>query len=331
MGVYHVSGLGISPGALTMPLSIVYILQAGAQLGIKEAKDFFAGSGERERKGSYEKIPGLPEYVIVFDSPDAIEGRVKLRYKSKWFGMENKGNHEKIERPIVKYIKNLISHLEREFLVDLKPPKKLYLVRTDHQSFEDAFYKMGITLEGLKRKEVWLNLIGGTNQMNLALLLSGAYSMVPSRYYYVFQNNEMLEPSWIKRPSRKTGLESIVKDAISRWYDLPPLDLERGSILRKLHEKFRERDYISKSELVLILSEGKEGNQTYYDEKFIPKLIGARYIVSSGNDIFKKGEMLDKVFGIFEEIEKTNVKNFSSWQKWAEGEGILEEADFNEV
>lgn len=329
MGVYHVSGLGTSPGALAMPLSIVYILQTGAQLGIKEARNFFAGSGERERKGSYEKTPGLPEYVIVFDSPEAIDGRLKLRYKSEWFGMNSKDKPESIKEPIVRYTIKLISYLEREFSVDLKPPKKLYLVRTDHQRFEDAFYKMGITLEGLSRKEVWLNLIGGSNQMNLALLLSGSYTMVPSRYYYVFQNNEMLEPSWIERPSNELAVKKAVGSLLSRWYDLPPLDLGLGSIIRELYRVFIEenRKTISKRELIEILHRKNPA----YDEGFIPKLLATRYLVSVGDDTFQKGEMLDRILKIFTRIIETNVKNFPSWRKWAEKEEILEEADFNEV
>lgn len=328
MGVFHVSGLGTSPGALTMPLSIVYILQAGAQLGIKEARDFFAGSGEREGKGSYEKIPGLPEYVIVFDSPGAIEGKedVSLRYESKWFRMNSKNNPEKIEKPIVRYINNLIDYLETTFSVSLKPPKNLYLVKTDFQNFEDAFYKIGVTLEGLRDKEVWLNLIGGSNQINLALLLAGAYTMVPSRYYYVFQDKVTLEPSWIEKPSNKHELEKVTKSLISRWYDFPPLDLGLGTIMRELYEVFIEqgRKYISKSELLKILRDKNK----QYDEAFIPKLLATRYLVSVGEERFQKGEMLDKVLEIFGKIIGSNVTNFSSWKKWAKENEILREVDF---
>ncbi|NJF24412.1 hypothetical protein [Thermococcus sp. Bubb.Bath] len=335
MGVYHISGLGKSPGALTMPLSIVYILQAGAQLGIKEAQDFFAGSGESERKGSYEKTRGMPEYVIVFDSPEVIDGKViddkfKLLYKSNWFDMKSKNRPEPIKEPIVRYINKLIGYLEDRFSVDLRPPKKLYLVRTDYQSFEDAFYKMGVTLEGLRRKEVWLNLIGGSNQMNLALLLAGAYTMVPSRYYYVFQSNaKMMEPSWIEKPSTEYELRKVVRDLILRWYDLPPLDLGFGTILRELATLFIKgnRERISKNELIDIFKKKNRG----YDETFIPKLLGTRYLVSVEDNMFQKGEMLDRILEMFSRIAGTKVKNSSAWKKWADEKGILEEADFGEV
>ncbi len=327
MGVYHVSGLGTSPGALTMPLSIVYILQAAAQLGNSNAKAFFAGSGEMERKGSYEKIAGLPEYIIAFDSPEVIHGKMSLIYESKWFRMRG-SKQEPIERPIVKYLTNLVSYLNDEFNVCLKLPKKLFLIETNYQDFEDSFEKMGITLEGLRRKEVWLNLIGGSNQMNLALLLSGSFTAIPSRYYYVFQNTPMLEPSWIQKPN-KSNIATVVKDVMNRWYDLPPLDMGLGSIIEQLYNKFIEerRDRISKNELVQIL---KHKNPNYSDE-FIPKLIRARYLVSADSDTFAKGDMLDRVLAMFGKIVQSKVHNFSNWQKWAKEQGILKEVSFDEV
>ncbi len=329
MGVYHVSGLGTSPGALTMPLSIVYILQAAAQLGNPSAEAFFAGSGEMEGKGSYEKIAGLPEHIIAFDSPEVIHGRMPLRYESRWFRMRG-SKQEPIERPVVRYLEKLVRYLNDEFDVclTLSTKNKLFLVETDYQDFEDSFEKMGITLEGLRRKEVWLNLIGGTNQMNLALLLSGSFTAIPSRYYYVFQNTLALEPSWIPKPN-KNNINTIVKDVMDRWYDLPPLDMGLGSIIRELYDKFIKegRDFISKNELAQIL---KHKNPNYSDE-FIPKLIRARYLVSVDSNTFTRGDMLDRVLAMFGKIVQSNVRNPSDWQKWAKEQGILKEVPFNEV
>jgi hypothetical protein len=45
MGVYHISGVGFRPGAVTVPLTAVYILQIAQALGIEEAKEFFRYSG----------------------------------------------------------------------------------------------------------------------------------------------------------------------------------------------------------------------------------------------------------------------------------------------
>ncbi|ALM76264.1 hypothetical protein [Thermococcus barophilus] len=327
MGVYHLSGLGLSPGAVTMPLTAVYILQAAAQLGHEKAKMFFAHSGETEKKGSYEKIKGFPEALIVFTSEEAIEGRKRLRYRSNWFGMRG-GGGEKVHKPITKYVRRLLSYINDTFSLGFKPPKYFYLVKVNHQSFEDAFYKIGVTIEGMRDKEVWLNLIGGTNQINLALLLAGAYTAVSLRYYYIFQTEDTLEPSWIDKPRDKATLFKAADEILQRWYFLPPINIGIGFILRELylyfhHTNTNSRGFISKSKVLKILK------QRGYDSQFIPKLIEFGYIVSVNESAFKKGPMLDRTVEMFFKIEKQRIRNTADWKRWAESEGILEVASFD--
>ncbi len=91
MGVYHISGLGTSPGALTMPLTAIYVLQVAQAVGFEEAERLFEHSGELGGKGSFEKVRGLPEVVIAFTSKEVIEGKIYVRYLSKWFGFSGLG------------------------------------------------------------------------------------------------------------------------------------------------------------------------------------------------------------------------------------------------
>ncbi|ASJ16077.1 hypothetical protein A3L04_02775 [Thermococcus chitonophagus] len=311
MGVYHISGLGLSPGALTMPLTCVYILQVAARFGHEEARKFFELSGEAPRKGSYEKHKGEPEAIIVLDSKEAIEGGLPLRYESRWFKMQSNGK-EPIERPIVKYICKLLSHLngilEKEGLDAISLPKYLYLVTVDYQDFENALDTAGALLLGFERKEVWVNLIGGSNQLNLALMIAGDYTMIPARYYYVFQNSSRLEPEWLDKLPRKR--EDFMRSAdiiLNRWYDLPPLNLGYGDILRRLIDEFSYRQVISRSELEQIIADAGYGRPS----EFIPKLISTRYIVPLGKDVFGAGGMLERVKTLFEKIEehRKNLRN----------------------
>ncbi len=185
MGVYHISGVGFRPGAVTVPLTAVYTLQIAQALGIEEAKEFFKYSSEAEKKGSYEMTKGIPEVLVVFTSRDVIEGRKKLEYKSNWFSLSG-GSEEKVEKPIVKYLKKLFRHIEKNFNLEFCL-KKFYLVKVDHQNFDDCFEKIGVILRALKDKEVWGNMIGGTNQINLAMLTAGAYTATISSITICFR------------------------------------------------------------------------------------------------------------------------------------------------
>ncbi|NJE10069.1 hypothetical protein [Thermococcus sp. MAR1] len=326
VGVYHVSGLGTSPGAVTMPLTCVYILQAAARLGHRGASDFFKFSGESEKKGSYEKAKGQPEALIVFDSKEAIEGKLRLNYSSGWFNLKPK-NSEPVHEPIVSYLCKLIGKLndtlEKNNAEGLKPPKYFYLVKVDYQNFDDVFVKAGALYYAIRRKEVWTNLIGGSNQINLALMISGAYTAVPSRYYYVFQNSNRLEPEWLSslpKDANKINAHSYI--ILEKWYQFPPLNLGIGTILRELTIEFQGKSVINKKEVEDILE--KRG----YTEKFLPKLIEAGYIIPEGEEGFKKGPFIEKYMELFGKLEdyREKLDSISKWKK--EFRDIIEEGNF---
>ncbi|WP_048152278.1 hypothetical protein [Thermococcus cleftensis] len=324
MGVYHVSGLGLSPGALTMPLTAVYILQAAAQMGHNGARDFFRLSGEAgERSGSREKHPGMPEVVIVFDTPEAIDGKLRLTYDSRWFrGLSNmRQREEPIHRPIVKYLCRLWDCLEG-LGVELKRPKHFYLVKVNRQDFDEVFDRATTLFYGIRRKEVWVNLIGGSNQINLALMIAGSYTMVPSRYYYVFQDAPLLEPGWLEKcPRDEHEVFKCANEILNRWNDLPPLNLGVGSILRSLLERFytaKGSAYISKSEVLDILE--KRG----YTEKFIPKLIEAGYITPVDGDTFTMGPFIERSWRLFgAALEHSRIDSIGKWRELM-GDSLVE-------
>lgn len=323
MGVYHVSGLGTSPGALTMPLTAVYLLHAAMEAGHNGAIKFFAFTGDQE---SPNEKP-YPEVIIVFTSKEVIEGNKKLKYKSKWFsfGTPKNGKVESIAKPIVKYLNRLIDYLNKTFELNITLPEALYFIETDYQSFEDAYYKAGVTLNGLKRKEVWVNMIGGSNQINVALFLAGTYIAVPMKYYYLFQNNILkLEPEWIDKPTNVNSLRKCADEILYRWYrcSLPPFNLGIGTVLRRLYLLFQKREKASTSDILSILKERG------FDEKYIPKLIGNGYLISQGKDgPFLKGPALDFTIELWNRINKENINNFSEWKNWIKNKGILHEVE----
>gem|GEM_PF-780138 len=319
MGVYHISGLGFRPGALTMPLTAVYILQVAQLYGNEKAEAFFKYSGEAIGKGSYEKIRGKPEALIIFTSREVIEGRKNVIYRSNWFKLSG-NKSENIEKPIIQYLKMLVNYINNIFNIKFCI-KYFYLVEVNHQDFEDCFEKIGVILRALERKEVWANMIGGTNQINTAMLTAGAYTAVVSRYYYLFQSDvDLMEPEWISKPTNENDLNLATNEILKRWHELPIFNLELGNILRDISNLFVGRNSIHIKEVENILE--KYGIK----RQFLAKLRG-RLLEFKGDKV-SKGQMFDKIVGIWNKISEVDVKD--KINEWKENK-IIREVDVSEI
>lgn len=318
MAVYHIAGIGTNPGVLTVPLSIVYILQAAQALGVREAEEFFKSSGEKERDGSYERMKGMVECVIAFTSKEVIEGKEIRKCNSNWFNFSFNPENQKfnLEKVYKKFFDALFGHFEKEF-PELELKKfEIFLVEVNHSDFEDCFKKIGITLNALMNKELWGNLIGGSNQINFAILTTGAYIGTVSRYYYVFQNSSnLLEPEWAEKPTRR-NIYALAKNAIERWNELPIFSIDIGDVLKRIAETFEGREKVNKREIEKLISDFGLDNQ------YLAKLRG---ILEFEGDLAKKGYRFEKILGIWKEIKIREISNFPKWKSWAEKEGILHE------
>jgi len=312
MGVYHISGLGVNPGALSVPLSTVYILQIGQNLGIEAARNFFASSGEAERKGSQEKTRGQVECVIVFTSKEVAEGKRLEDCKSRWFQLDFK-KVKSLAEVYSKFFSRLFDHIEKDF--GFRPKDfELYVVRVDHTNFEDCFIKIGTTLKALTGKEIWANMVGGTNQINMATLTAGAYIATVSKYYYLFQNDpKLLEPEWAEKP-KKENIESLVISAIEKWYEIPIFNLDLGKIITRLRDEFSVRKKINVGELQQLLQD------LGLSKDYIPKL---RNFLVIKDDFVEKGPIFDRLVTFWQKLDEIGIKNFKEWKEWAEKEGIL--------
>ncbi|MEM4279996.1 MAG: hypothetical protein QXP28_06135 [Archaeoglobaceae archaeon] len=165
-----------------------------------------------ERKGSYEREKGMVEAVIVFTSKETIEGTILNSCQSKWFGFGfNRGDRSyTLESVYMKFFNKLFDYFEEKF--GFRPKEfRMFAVEVNHQDFEDCFKKIGTTLNALKDKEIWGSIIGGSNQINIAILTAGAYKATVSRYYYVFQSAQ--KPSRAGR-DRKAEQRKFKRDSM---------------------------------------------------------------------------------------------------------------------
>ncbi len=298
--VYHVSGLGLQPGGLTVPLSYVYLALKAAVEGDLNARNFFRFSGRIGGEG------GRPEAIVAFTSKEVITGNVKARYEDRWYGTRK----QSVPEVIAAYLSSLLSDL------NISDWPKFYFVEVDYTDFEDCFLKAYPVFMSLANHEVWVNMVGGSNQINASLLSSGCFTAVPTRYYYVFQEGVLLHPHGGKP-------KGVVKPDLSRWYELPFFSLQIGEITSRLSDALRWNP-INIAQLESILQE------LGLTKQFIPKLISSRIVSIKDKTVFR-GEMLDYWDRLMEMIRKdfeegvgdVGSLSFGKWKEWAGSKGIL--------
>jgi len=303
MGVYHLSGLGLNAGAITAPLTYVYLMHRASRNN-ERAREFFETSGERGQTD-----PGVPEAIILFTSKGVIEGKGNQGI-DRWFLSRTTGN-------IGESINNYLGKMLNEY--GYNEIRYKYMIEVKHEDFYDCFKKIYLTLNGLKNKEIWINMTGGTNQINSSLLIASGLQGVSARYYYFFQNQiNLMHPDM----ERETIENSIIETLPKYWFELPIIWLDTEKLFDKLKERFNYSNIINKGELIGILNEIGESNQ---NSTMLIKLIGSRIIKSAGNDTFKEGEMLKNWCKILKELksESKNINNFTEWKTWAKNNNII--------
>ena len=306
MGVYHLSGMGLSPGAVTVPLTYVYLFLKAASRDNEEAKNFFATSGEREQENK-----GAPECLILFTSSEVIAGKEKdnIRIRDEWFG-----SGQEFPKAMWSYFSNLWEELKddkfRPFY-DGEWIKNIYFVEVSHTNFEDCFKKVGTTLRALREKELWINMIGGTNQINIALLLAGTLYAVSVHYYYIFQRQIQLLHPEIEKPNMRDP-SAFVRIALDKWHELPVFHLAHGELLNTLIARLKQGE-MNMGELIRMLEENG------FTRQYIPKLRGQ--LINVKGERVLRGPMLERIEKLNELAD--NVENFSKWKEWAIERKIL--------
>ncbi|MEG4943252.1 hypothetical protein [Microcoleus sp. F4-D5] len=277
MGVYHLMGLGLSPGAVTGPISY---LAHRYQRGNKEDLEFFARSGEADQKPE-EK--GDIQGIVIFTTKEVLEGsdtQYDLYYVENPSGRVPRNPKQDLYLPMQTKLKELLKkdwsnirgkeHKRKEgdifwCEVDLRNTELTY----------DRIIKVVATLDnpGKRGKEVWINLTGGNNVINFALQLAATLSSAIARLYYVQAINEDAE-----KCVRFTAENDY-------WVDLPVIPLVLSPLIeavikivdnQELHYTdiySRLRDRGSQWELLGQVPDAEEFNQRYLLPMWKPGII----------------------------------------------------------
>ncbi len=319
MGVWHISGLGMSPGAFTVPTTGIYLLLKAAKEGMPEAREFFETSGERTQKEG--TIRGFPEGFVIFTSKEVLEKKIIRRseIKDRWF--RNNGKEISVPRVACKFIRDL----HGEFFDGYDIPE-IYYLAVDYQDFKKALPVIYTTVNALGTrggKELWANMVGGTNQINASILTAGSLSGAISRYYYYFeQDNDLLHPDLEKpRGNLSKGQIDLI---LSKWFQLPIFDLGWGDISKKIDELMEQYN-----DMVPLPVLREELKKTGMESQYLAKLTGSKLIVIE-DDLAKPGADLNHLKSLLS-INSESPDSLSKWRKWAAENGILwqQEGDQN--
>lgn len=313
MGVYHISGLGRSPGAVTMPLTCVYcLLKLAYEENDQMARGFFSSSGEFSQN---EKYAGKPEGLIVISTEEIFDDPTKvIGFTCKWFELNLSVKSNK--NVISVYLKKLTEILQLQY--QPLPLKYFCGIRINNISdLDDIFLKSYITMMALRDKEVWINLVGGANHINFILIISASLALASTRFYYVFDWDETqdksptsLHPTWF-------GIRNLnAKDILSRWYEVPPVIIGWSEVIGSLRDIFVNTDIVNIGQIRDLLR-----NLVPEPDKLIPKLRGV--VLNIDGEKVSLTQMFKRFLNLTRQAEEQGIKNLSDLLRWKDTKVFL--------
>ncbi|MEW6492924.1 MAG: hypothetical protein AB1589_10515 [Cyanobacteriota bacterium] len=246
MGVYHLMGLGLSPGAVTGPISYLADKYNNWE---DEGQYFFSRSGEEEQRKKGEKVGDI-QAIVLFATKEVIDGTDKKFYADKY--IKNRLGHidakEEKSEPIKKVLEPLLKE-EWSKICGGRTTGCIFWCEVERRGSEEilkeqTFKRVAQVVSSLAKgtgaqgKEIWMNLTGGNNVINFALQLTASLSGGEvGRLYYVQAANENAE-----KCVRYTNKESY-------WVELPVMPLGMSDLNHAILEFLTEKEAVQDKEL----------------------------------------------------------------------------------
>ena len=265
MGVYHLMGLGRSPGTVIGPLT--YLAHRYNRWNADDQR-FFARSGEVRQRQAGEKV-GDVQALVLFTTPEVLSGQVKaFSYVDNSPGGIVTGP-EKSGELMKEILRDL---LRREWPAISGGRKKgtIFWCKVDRRDIRTTYERVihvvaALASVGGQGKEMWANLTGGNNVINLALELAAILSGDIARLYYVQAENEAAE-----KCVRYTAEDGY-------WVDLPVMPLALGRLRQTIIQVLNDNGPISLEDLYSYLqskywdlSQGLTSEETLRNEYLAP-------------------------------------------------------------
>lgn len=235
MGVYHLMGLGTSPGAVTAPLS--YLAHRYRRWNSEDAT-FFERSGEAKHRTENKKV-GDVQALVFLTTEEVLSGKLQARGYIKNIAGSTKGASGEAQP-----MKQVLSGLLAEILPDFTERKTvdIFWCEIDRRDIQDVYAKVvqvvsALSGVGKQGKEMWANLTGGNNVTNLSLQLAANLSGQIARLYYVQAQDESAE---------KCVFYTAEKNY---WVELPAMPLSLSPVMRAILDVLSHSPNSSDSEL----------------------------------------------------------------------------------
>ncbi len=240
MGVYHLMGLGLSPGAVTGPISYLADQYNNWE---DQGQDFFSRSGEEEQREKGEQVGDI-QAIVLFATKEVIEGTDKKFHADKY--IKNRLGHIDTKEEKSEPMKKVLAPLLQEEWSKISGGRTngcIFWCEVERRNFEETFNRMAQVVASLAKgtgeqgKEIWMNLTGGNNVMNFALELAANLSGEVGRLYYVQAANENAE-----KCVRYTNKESY-------WVELPAMPLAMSDLTRAALDILSQQESLSSQDI----------------------------------------------------------------------------------
>lgn len=237
MGVYHLMGLGLSPGTVIGPLTY---LAHRYQRWNNDDQRFFARSGEARQRASNAKV-GDVQAIVLFTTSEVLQGKTPADpFVDNRPGYTDVGP-EQPSQPMKDALRGLLSR-EWPAISSGRKEGAIFWCEVDRRDIRTTYERVihvvaALAGVGGQGKEMWANLTGGNNVINVALQLAAVLSGDIARLYYVQAENQDA-----KKCVRFTSEDGY-------WVDLPVMPLALGRVSRAILDLIEQKRSLSDLDL----------------------------------------------------------------------------------
>jgi hypothetical protein len=319
MGVYHLMGLGRSPGTVIGPLT--YLAHRYQRWNADDQR-FFARSGEARQRQAGQKV-GDVQALVLFTTPEVLSGQVlAFDYVDNPPGKITTGP-QKSGGPMKQVLRDL---LRREWpaISGGRDRGTIFWCEVDRRNIRVTYERVvrvvaALAGVGSQGKEMWVNLTGGNNVINFALELAATLSGHVARLYYVQAENEAAE-----KCVRYTAEDGY-------WVELPVMPLALGRLRQTIIRILNDYGSISVEDLYsrlkndyYDLSRGLTSEETLRSEYLDP--MWKQGLIAKDKDGYIVGPQWELIRPYQEVLQKAREANMTI-EALAQQEPWLEEEE----